>query len=386
MLKAYYSKRSSKRTTELYTLSDRLGQDGELAEVIGQDTLAQLTKLVSDTINPTPNRTQTEAAVHLEIDFSSPSEYKIRWNRPGQTLLPTQIAASGRRFSLDDWRTSPEKIGKVAFRLYLPQDAQEFLRTDTDWYLQLTTSAPDVPWELLHDGKEFLSLKWPVARRANLLKEPKHPSNKNEGSLRALVIGDPTDNLPGAAEEARRITGQLQEYGIEVDPYVGSAEIDALMFVSHLIERQYDLIHYAGHAYFDPQDPRRSGLLFSDGPFFAEELERAMESSAFVFLSACEASATKTQPTIQGYRGNMVDGLAISVLHTGCIGCLGPMWPIDDAYALEFASAFYDSLFAADGVTFSKAVQQARLKLRNTADDFWSAWTLYGDALAKLRQ
>lgn len=113
-----------------------------------------------------------------------------------------------------------------------------------------------------------------------------------------------------------------------------------------------------------------------------------MESSAFVYLSACEAAATKTQAIVQGYRGNMVDGLAISVLHTGCVGCLGPMWPINDDYALEFASAFYDYLFAADGVTFSKAVQQARLKLRkrNTADDFWSAWTLYGDALAKLRQ
>jgi hypothetical protein len=382
ILKAYYSNRSLKRITELYTLSDRLGQDVELAEVIGLDTLTQLTGLISSTIKPEPASSQAEAAIQLEIDYRPPDQYIIRWNRPGQTLLPTQIAASGRRFALDDWRASPETIGRIAFRLFLPQDAQEFLRTDTDWYLQLTTSAPDVPWELLHDGKEFLSLKWPVARRANLLKEPKHPSNKNEGSLRALVIGNPTDNLPGAAEEARRITGQLQEYGIEVDLYVGSAEIDALKFVSHLIERQYDLIHYAGHAYFDPQDPRRSGLLFSDGPFFAEELERAMESSAFVFLSACEASATMTQPTIQGYRGNMVDGLAISVLHTGCIGLLGPMWPINDVYAIEFASAFYHFLFATDGVTFSRAVQQARRKLKADFDDYWAAWVLYGDVLA----
>jgi len=386
LLDSHYRTNTPKIISELLTLGELIDQDSELAEIIGADEQRRLSSIAKHLADSLASPTPSTNIVYLNIDFQQPNEYKISWNHAGQSLITTEIALSGRQFSIQDWRANPEKIGKLAYRVFLPERAQEFLRNKSDCQLQLTTSAPDVPWELLHDGESFLSIKWPVARRANILLEPKALHNDNRGGLRALVIGNPTDDLDGAAEEARQVTDRLNSQGIEVECLIGSSEVNALGFLERMTEQPYDLVHYAGHAHFDPQDPRRSGMSFSDGPLYAEELERAITSNAFVFLSACDGTMSKTYSISQGYRGNMVDGLALSILHCGCVGCLGPMWPIDDRYAVNFALEFYDHLLNSESVSFSEAVRHARIKLQKGSYDFWNAWIFYGDTSARLRK
>jgi len=151
-----------------------------------------------------------------------------------------------------------------------------------------------------------------------------------------------------------------------------------------LVTRSYELIHFAGHACFNEEDPRKSELKLAEGRFvFAEELERVLSGRPFVFLSACEAGMAETEVAEVGFRGKYTEGIATLVLLGGAIGCLGPMWRIDDGLAKEFALEFYRQLLV-KGMLIGEAVRRARLRLREEDSDLWAAWILYGDPLQSL--
>ena len=69
----------------------------------------------------------------------------------------------------------------------------------------------------------------------------------------------------------------------------------------------------------------------------AEELERGLNSRAFVFLNTCGGGRSKVTESTVGFQGRFIEGLATSVLVGGASGCLAPMWDIEDAVAQDFA-------------------------------------------------
>lgn len=385
LLQDHYHLRNRSHFAILQSLEELVRRDRELCLLIGEPETQDVLSVLAQTTRPEKLRTaETQHISHFSIDFSRPSDYETRWYMPSGGLITSETVSSGQVFALDDWRRNPEGIGKLAFRLYLPRRAQENLRKSHDWHIQLATDAPHVPWELLHNGTDFLCLKYPIARRAALLREPKSVPPLTDPVLKALVVGNPTDNLAGAAHEAKLVATILEDYGFEVELYIGSADISAAEFSSRLVTGSYDLVHFAGHAYFDQQDPQRSGLLFRDGPVLAEELERLIESNAFFFINACESAATKVEEITVGMRGNMVEGIAIAVLQGGCCACLGPMWPIGDQDGIAFATAFYEYLLA-ESTTFSDATYKARRQMYKDNMIGWTPWALYGDVTAKFR-
>lgn len=226
-----------------------------------------------------------------------------------------------------------------------------------------------------------------MARKLSFLKEPQAHYRPASSAKRALIVGNPTGDLPGAAAEAQAVANLLQQHEVEVDLLIGPAQVSANDFVKRLVTQWYDLVHYAGHGYFESADPRGSGLLFADGQVLAEELERVLKSAAFVFLSACEAAKSGTQKSTMGFRGTFIEGLATAVLLGGAIGCLAPMWEIDDGIAQDFAVEFYRHLFENDPpLPLGEVVRQARLSVRDQSPDFWATWVLYGGPLMLLSQ
>lgn len=320
---------------------------------------------------------------HLVIEHIQPTTYRTSWYKSNQVIMPTESVKTARRFSMERWHNNTEDTGKTAFSSYLPDRAQKFVQTQRTWAIQLSTDWTDIPWELLHDGQDFLCLSRPMGRLPKMLKQPKDQSERPEGPLSALVIGNPTGDLAGSEAEARSVAKSLQNAKVEVDLLVGPEQATADEFSIRLVTQWYDLIHFAGHGYFDAAEPHLSGLLFTDGPVYAEELERGIKGSPFIFLSTCEATQTIAEENTMGFRGRFIEGLAISAMVGGAMGCLGPMWPIEDNVGMEFAVVFYNHVLR--GIPFGEAVRQARLALRNRSLDFWASWILYGDPLAKLQ-
>jgi CHAT domain-containing protein len=282
-------------------------------------------------------------------------------------------------------------VGDLMYRLFLPEQMQRYLR-DTPCSLTITTNDLELPWELMWHGDQFFCLERPVARMPMGQAFPREatPPSRAGKKLRFLLIADPTGNLPSAGQEVQRI-----REGLEVD-WNGQIEIDVLDGEDAQVRRlnevlragTYDVIHYAGHAVFDYEDPDLSGLLLHDkGVFFAQSIRRLLEGRPLVFLNACQSgrTASETGPqAVQQYLQRPVEGLASSFIDGGALGCIGAVWPIYDRPAAEFAIDFYGHVL--EGYMIGEAMRRTRIAIRDRYPNniTWAAFTLYGHPTSQL--
>lgn len=243
-------------------------------------------------------------------------------------------------------------------------------------HFQIVTNYSHIPWELFHDGNDFLCLRHPIARKPQIKDRAiSHPPLKDD-SMYALVVGNPTCDLPEAESEAEEVADLLTKKKWRVDILMRDKATVNMMALK-LSNTPYRLIHYAGHGRFIEDAPNKSSLMMRDYPWLAEEFERHLCSSAFIYLSACKTSQTQTMNNIESPRGEFMEGVAISTLRGGAKGCLGPLWGVRDDWAREFALTFYK--YALGGETLGESVRQARLAMLDKNENFWAGWVLYGD-------
>lgn len=252
--------------------------------------------------------------------------------------------------------------------------------------LRLDETTVDLPWEILQLDGQYLSRKWQMARQL----ESGVPGRQSafvpaDKELRVLVIGDPTQDLPGAKREAEDISEKLRSRPgasvtclIQDAPYAEvSRELDSV---------NYDVLHYAGHARFDSLRQGASGLVLSDHILTAKDLSTRRFLPRLFFANACNSARTGDGKVFDPFQGtrptiNMVSGL----LSAGAGAFVGSMWDVDDNAALTFARAFYDGLLPGDGrqarMAVGEAVRTAReavITEHGEGQPAWAGYSLYG--------
>jgi len=284
------------------------------------------------------------------------------------------------------------EVGQLMYTLFLPDEMQRLL-SEARGSLTVTTNDLELPWELLHDGEDFLCLQRPVARRPlgrSLPRRPHRYAANSEGSkLRVLLVAsDPDGNLPGARREVEAVRDRLNDLysdAVHIECLIGPQATGSAMN-DHLRSATFHVVHYAGHAAFDQERTERSRLLMhgdpptQSEPFFAQKIERLLEGSPLVFLNACESSTTANERRDpSAYFAKETQGLAAAFLYGGATACVGSLWPVFDDTAAELASTFYQRLF--EGLTAGEALRQARVAVRSSMKDrvTWAAYALYGD-------
>ena len=113
----------------------------------------------------------------------------------------------------------------------------------------------------------------------------------------------------------------------------------------------YDIIHYAGHGFFDAASPEDSYLLFwQDASTKTEKLKmKATElkllldqsEARLVYLSCCYGAAAAGNTALLD---DDFLGLTDAVVQAGVPSVLGFRWPVSDAGAHKLALSFYRSL------------------------------------------
>ena len=149
----------------------------------------------------------------------------------------------------------------------------------------------------------------------------------------ALVVSNPTGDLPAAALEAQAVTGALE--GWNVVRLDGLAATRDAMLAALPGAR---LLHYAGHARAGATGPLSSALVLNgEGRIELGDLLAAPAVPELVILSACEAAGVETrQPSLMG--------LAQAFVAAGAAAALAPTRPVGDADARAFTAAFYEAL------------------------------------------
>ena len=251
-----------------------------------------------------------------------------------------------------------------------------------------------VPWEVLHADGEPIALRGGLHRRYLAVGQPVARSTPPRSATRQtrtarmqmLLVSNPTDDLPGAEKEAKNIRETVEDLHGDyrmTELNEADATVDAVLSALTDTDAPIDLFHYAGHAFFDPEDRARSGLNLADGNLTGVQIGNLLTLPRVVFLNACESGRVRrkrgeedtedaTRATDFAVRNV---GLTEALILGGVSQIIGTFWPIGDYDAYRFAGEFYRQVAEKP---IGPAVTEAR-KLIAKYSASWVNYIHYGE-------
>ena len=191
-----------------------------------------------------------------------------------------------------------------------------------------------------------------------------------------LLVVNPTGDLPGAVEEGERVAAMLTRVEGAGITAIRGADATRARLLAEFRSGDYDAIHFAGHAWFDPAAPASSGILCAGGRVLSGADLAAMDSvPALVFFNACESG--RLRATVNPLRQlDRSVGFAEAFLRGGVANFIGTWWPVADEAAAAFADALYRDL--AQGESIGAALKVARAAVRAQPSADWANYLHYG--------
>ena len=236
--------------------------------------------------------------------------------------------------------------------------------------LLVATNVPEVPWELLHDGTDFLGLRYEMGRSLRA-RGPEWRAPRPDSSWQCLIIANPTGDLPTATVEAKTVKESLEAKGLACD-YLAEEEASFDNLLECLSTTEYDIIHYSGH--IDRVDAAGEyGFVLRGSQFFsASSIKTHVRSPSIAFLNGCNSGA-------------VVQGLTEAFLATGAQMVIGTLFRTPSRGAAAFAEKFYTDFL--NGASAGEAMRQARLHVKSldNCGASWACFVLYGDPRFSLR-
>lgn len=274
-------------------------------------------------------------------------------------------------------------FGATLYESLLPEPVREQLADTDEQHLLLSIDEDlvQIPWELIFDGKNFLCQRFNVGRSVKTRAASIPAARAVSRPLKMLVLADPRSDLPASRREGKMILEEAEKISEWLDVTLKDSAITT-DYVREKI-RNFDIVHYAGHAELNPQQSGKKGWLLQDGTLSAEDIATSpgsMPMPALVFSNACQTG--DWQQT--GNYENQIYSLANSFLMAGVQHYIGTFWEMPDEPGFLFAGSFYADL--ARGATVGEALRLARQSLiaRFGEDTIvWAGYLLYGDPTSR---
>ena len=231
-----------------------------------------------------------------------------------------------------------------------------------------------LPWELLHDGKDFLVKSTPVivpvrwvsnSRSMKVLTMEDKP--KNEALSVAFMPASPPHKKSklDLVEEEISILKASQEYPLSLEIEYSGCLNKLKGLINEHDEGFFDVLHLAGHAenpYFITETESGEAKYSS-----AEDIADALlfKNPQLIFLSACRTAYS---------RESSIPSMAESLVKKGFKAVLGWGYGVLDTSAIAAAGIFYQNL--SSGSTVTQALAQTYRKLIET-EKGWHLLRLY---------
>ncbi len=282
----------------------------------------------------------------------------------------------------NDAFVSLKKIGQLLWDHLLTGQVKDRLRMcqNRDLILSLDEELIDIPWELLFDGREFLSLGFNLGRQVRTKQRP-HGAEYRGFSNRPkmLILVNPTNDLKSAYREGLYIKDRLSAARKRLTVDFKSTRVDTLYLKKNL--RDYDIVHYAGHCAYDQDNPRNSGWMLNDGRFTIGDITamgETMPLPSIIFSNACQSAGGVSGSLHPDYQKKAYN-LAAAFLLSGVRHYIGTVRRIEDEVSFSFAKEFYSLLLR--GRTVGECIRMSRARLireYGTHSIFWAGYLLYG--------
>jgi hypothetical protein len=277
------------------------------------------------------------------------------------------------------------RFGTELARALLPRSVRDGLATMGRRPLVIVhdREASRVPWEALRVGDAHPALECGLSRRyasdgltVARWREDRSPSSRT----RVLMVVNPTLDLAGAAQEGNALRRILLDAGAGVDVLEGR-DATRRRLLAEVGSGEYDILHFAGHGYFNAADPGRSGLVCAGSDVLrGEDLDGIGDLPSLVFFNACEAARVRRRrvrgrPRLFGLRKS--SGLAEAFLDGGVANFVGTHWPVGDEAALAFSTRFYERLLGSAPLGASLLAARRRVFELDSID--WADYVHYGN-------
>ncbi len=267
--------------------------------------------------------------------------------------------------------------------LFTAEVKQKLQQTPADHLvIAMDDQLVQIPWELLHDGQQFLCQRFAMGRlvktrqSVSFASKPRHLARP----LKMLVLADPKGDLKGAYEEGQRVVGIADKASSLVNASLRSEGITP-DYIKEKI-RNFDVVHFAGHSDYDAESPGQSGWRLSDGQFKADDIRKMAGTAAMpalIFANACQSARTEEwgiHDTIQ----DDIFGLANAFVLAGVKHYIGTFWEILDEPSSLFAEEFYGQLLSGHSVGIAmRNARQALIRKYGEETIVWGSYLLYGD-------
>lgn len=251
-----------------------------------------------------------------------------------------------------------------------------------------------IPWEAMKIAGVSPALVKGISR-----KYERNPSatmfsrtQQHNQTLRVLLVYNPTQDLPGAESEGERIQKVTAKWGgqMQVIRLHGSeATRDAI--IDRLSKESFDVLHYAGHAGFVPDNPTQSGLLCAGRQVLSGRDLAPLGSNLppVVILNACESG--RIRKSLSDDVENDPASAAEAILNAGIMCFIATYWPVSDPGADIFADKFYEGVLlgmqeGGEAKSVGEAVLSARQAMKEAGENDWANYMLYGDPQFKLKK
>jgi CHAT domain-containing protein len=299
-----------------------------------------------------------------------------------------------------------QSLGREFSDVVLPAEVCTILESMKDRHLVVVhdTDTSRIPWETLTVKDWTAAVEGGLSRRYladNLPVATWLEERRIEPSLKLLLVVNPLGDLAGAEEEGDRIA-KLAGGSIEVTQ-LRQKDATKAAILAALRTGKYDCVHYAGHAFFDPQGPGRSGLICAHEEILSgADLIGISNLPSLIFFNACEAGRIrgrkdakrkrdsaqpkeKPKPAKPATRAGMESaGVAEALMRGGVANYMSTYWPVDDAAAETFATTFYQSVLT--GNTIGAALLSGRKAVLKLGNRDWADYILYGNFDFVLKQ
>ena len=243
-----------------------------------------------------------------------------------------------------------------------------------------------IPWEVLHDGTDFLGLRFRIARLPIVVHPPEQPVDfiHPVRDVRSVLGRHVTEPSNGDFARWRATFDSLLPEGVETQ-LTPPAEGDEGWPQLNVLLLAADILHVTCHGLRDPStgpywtlDPRKPKGTF------AYELSRGVVSSLtepfrntrpLVFGNAC---ANDADPTVDPDAG---PPLATDLFRTGALNFVGSLAPLRRELAITFARLFYEELLR-ERHTIGQALLDAKRRCQASeearTDPTYLFYCLYG--------
>ncbi len=320
----------------------------------------------------------TSAAIFSQTrEFASSALDRLDREFGASMLTPARVAALGRK--LGDLVLHPE----LAAALYAARGQALSIVHDA--------AGSRIPWEALEIRGWTPALASGLSRRystAELVPARFDATRRTQRELAVLVVANPTRDLPGADLERERIAEILgKNRGANLTEIVGE-DATVARVTAEFESARYDVIHYAGHASFDPARPAESGLVLADGELTGTILAALRRLPPLVMFNACESARLRRGVSARASAALRAAGLdrnvslAESLLRAGLAHYIGTHWAVEDSAAAAFGTVFYRELLRS---SIGEALVKARRAVRARRSPEWAAYVHYGDAEFRLK-